>query len=67
MAKDYLRIALHPDDPRYEAKETGALTTARIFNLVYAELSKARHNLSPKADLPTPGLLSLTTGANRWR
>ena len=55
FAKDYLRVAMHPDDPRYEAREPARVTPERVFKLVYGELiEELRHNLSPKADLPTP-------------
>ena len=53
--KDYLRTAIHPDDLRYEARQPARVVADRLFNLVYGEIiEELRHNLSPKADLPTP-------------
>ncbi|MHB8520127.1 MAG: alpha/beta hydrolase, partial [Limisphaerales bacterium] len=55
LSKDYERIALHPDDQRYEAQEPARITPDRIFNLIYGELiAELRHNLSAQADQPTP-------------
>jgi pimeloyl-ACP methyl ester carboxylesterase len=55
LSKDYQRIALHPDDQRYEAQEPARITPDRAFNLVYGELiEELRHNLSSQADQPTP-------------
>ncbi len=52
--KDYERISLHPDDLRYEALEPSHIFPGRIFE-IYNDLIKAlRHELSVKADKPTP-------------
>ena len=55
--KDFERIALHPDDLRYEAQEPAHIVTGRAFP-VYNDLVHAlRHELSPRADAPTPVFL----------
>jgi len=53
--KSWDRVALHPDDLRYERDEPARVTEGGMFELMYAELAKElRHDLSPKADQPTP-------------
>lgn len=52
--KEYEKISLHPDDLRYEAIEPARVFPGRIFE-IYNDLIKAlRHELSPRADRPTP-------------
>lgn len=52
--KEYERIALHPDDLRYEAVEPARVRAGQLFPL-YDDLIRAlRHELSPRADKPTP-------------
>ncbi|HEX7063295.1 MAG TPA: hypothetical protein VF200_15085 [Woeseiaceae bacterium] len=52
--KEYERVALHPDDLRFEAIEPARVTAGRVFP-IYEDLIKAlRHELSPQADQPTP-------------
>lgn len=52
--KEYERVALHPDDLRYEALEPARVVAGRVFP-IYEDLIKAlRHELSPQADQPTP-------------
>ncbi|MGH8221402.1 MAG: esterase/lipase family protein [Woeseiaceae bacterium] len=52
--KEYERIALHPGDLRYEAIEPALVRTGQPFP-VYNELIRAlRHELSLRADQPTP-------------
>lgn len=52
--KEHERIALHPDDLRFEAIEPARVTPGRVFP-IYEDLIKAlRHELSPQADQPTP-------------
>jgi pimeloyl-ACP methyl ester carboxylesterase len=52
--KEYERIALHPDDLRYEAEEPARVRAAQLFP-VYDDLIRAlRHELTPRADRPTP-------------
>lgn len=55
--KDFERIALHPDDLRYEAREPAHVRPGRAFP-IYNDLVQAlRHELSPRADQPTPVFL----------
>ena len=52
--KQYDRVALHPDDMRYEAVEPAHVVAGQLFP-IYNDLIKAlRHELSPRADQPTP-------------
>jgi pimeloyl-ACP methyl ester carboxylesterase len=54
LNKEYERIALHPDDLRYEAIEPAHVLPGRAFS-IYNDLIKAlRHELSFHADKPTP-------------
>lgn len=53
--REYERIALHPDDPRYEALEPARVLPRTLFGLVYEDLLLAlRHDLSRRVDRPTP-------------
>jgi pimeloyl-ACP methyl ester carboxylesterase len=55
LNKDYTRIALHPDDVRYEAREPARVSPFNPFGLVYGDLVESlRHELTAKADRPTP-------------
>jgi pimeloyl-ACP methyl ester carboxylesterase len=55
MNKDYERIALHPDNVRYEALEPGRISADHIFEIAYKELiSELRYNLREKEDKPVP-------------
>lgn len=52
--REYARVALHPDDLRYDAIEPAQVVAGRVFP-VYDDLVKAlRHELSQQADQPTP-------------
>lgn len=52
--KEYERVALHPDDMRYEAIEPAHVVSGQLFP-IYNDLIRAlRHELSPRADKPTP-------------
>ena len=52
--KAHDRIALHPDDLRYEAIEPAHVVAGQVFP-VYRDLIHAlRHELSARADRPTP-------------
>jgi pimeloyl-ACP methyl ester carboxylesterase len=52
--KEHDRVALHPDDLRYEAIEPAHVVSGRVFP-IYNDLIRAlRHELSPRADKPTP-------------
>jgi pimeloyl-ACP methyl ester carboxylesterase len=51
----YTRVALHPDNVRYEALEPARVLPANPFGRVYGDLLEAlRHDLTAKADEPTP-------------
>ena len=55
LKKEYARIALHPDDVRYEAREPARVTALNPFGIVYGDLIESlRHELTIKADEPTP-------------
>jgi pimeloyl-ACP methyl ester carboxylesterase len=52
---DYERAALHPDDPRYEARLPALIRPGQLYEVAYKELiEELRHNLSPAADQPVP-------------
>ncbi|MDH3440884.1 MAG: alpha/beta hydrolase, partial [Gammaproteobacteria bacterium] len=52
--KEYDRVALHPDDLRYEAIEPAHVVAGQLFP-IYSDLIRAmRHELSVRADQPTP-------------
>jgi pimeloyl-ACP methyl ester carboxylesterase len=54
IKRNYERITLHPDDLRYEAIEPAHVFAGRAFS-IYDDLIKAlRHELSARADRPTP-------------
>jgi pimeloyl-ACP methyl ester carboxylesterase len=55
LHKEFSRIALHPDDLRYEAIEPARVLPRNPYDIVYGDLVAAlRHDLSKKADRPTP-------------
>ncbi len=55
LTKDYSRVALHPDDLRYEALEPSRMLSSQIYEVAYKELiQELRHNLRTKEDLPVP-------------
>lgn len=52
---DFKRLALHPDDRRYERIEPARVAPGPLFELIYEQfLSSLRHELSPAEDRPTP-------------
>lgn len=52
--KEYDRVALHPDDLRFEAIEPAHVVAGQVFP-IYSDLIRAlRHELSIRADQPTP-------------
>jgi len=52
---NYVRVALHPDDPRYEAVEPARVRADSIFELPYKEIiQELRYNLCPSEDQPVP-------------
>ena len=49
------RLALHPDNLRFEASGPAVVRPGQLFEIAYNELiSELRHNLSPNADQPVP-------------
>ena len=55
LRKDYERIALHPDDLRYEVKEPARVVAGQIFKIAYGEMiEELRHNLRTQEDQPVP-------------
>ena len=53
--KKWDRVALHPDNLRYERDEPARVTPDQLFGVAYGELiEELRFNLSPKADKLTP-------------
>jgi len=55
LKKDFERIALHPDNIRYEAREPSRIAPDHIFEVAYKELiEELRFNLREKEDLPVP-------------
>ena len=55
LKKDYERVALHPDNLRYEAQEPARVARGQVFEVAYKELlDELRHNLATKADLAVP-------------
>lgn len=55
LNKEYDRIALHPDNVRYEAREPARVTADHIFELAYKELlNELRYNLREREDRPVP-------------
>ena len=53
LNKEYVRIALHPDDVRYEAREPARVTALNPFGIVYGDLIESlRHELTARADEP---------------
>lgn len=55
LNKSFDRIALHPDNLKYEREEPARVTVDSVFSLVYRELiSELRNDLSPRREEPTP-------------
>ena len=58
LTKDYDRLAMHPDDVRYEAREPALVRAVQPFGVVYEDLVDAlRYDLTARADRPTPVFL----------
>jgi pimeloyl-ACP methyl ester carboxylesterase len=58
LRKDYLRVALHPDDLRYEQIEPSLVRADEVFSIPYDEFVKElRHDLTEKRDRPRPVFL----------
>jgi pimeloyl-ACP methyl ester carboxylesterase len=55
LKKSYQRIALHPDDTRYELVEPSRVVPDALFGIPYEELVlELRHNLRDHEDEPVP-------------
>jgi hypothetical protein len=55
LERKYERIALHPNDLRYEAVEPARLRPVQIFEVAYRELiEELRYNLRSREDEPVP-------------
>jgi len=55
LKKKYDRVAMHPNDLRYEAIEPARLQPGQIFEIAYEEIvEELRYNLSPREDEPVP-------------
>jgi pimeloyl-ACP methyl ester carboxylesterase len=55
LTNDYVRVALHPDNLRYEAAEPARVTPGQIYEVAYKELvEELRYNLTLKSDEPVP-------------
>ena len=52
--KQYERVALHPDDLRYEAVEPAHVVAGQVFPVYNDLIGALRYELSPRADQPTP-------------
>lgn len=55
LSDDYERIALHPDNPRYERIEPARVQEDRVVSLIYREfILELRHSLSKDPSQPVP-------------
>ena len=55
LTKDYERIALHPNDLRYEVLEPARVRPGQIYEVAYREMvAELRYNLRQKEDEPVP-------------
>jgi pimeloyl-ACP methyl ester carboxylesterase len=55
LNKEYGRVALHPDNVRFEAAEPARIAPDYIFEVAYKELvNELRHNLCEQEDKPVP-------------
>lgn len=53
--KKYERAALHPDDPRYEAREPAWVVSDQLYEIVYEEvIEELRSELTDRPDSPVP-------------
>lgn len=53
--KDYERVALHPNNLRYEAIQPSRITPDQVYQVAYKELiEELRYNLREKEDKPVP-------------
>ncbi len=55
LKKDYDRIALHPNDLRYEAIQPARVRSGKVFEIAYKEIiEELRYNLANSEDQPVP-------------
>lgn len=55
LQHNYTRLALHPDNPRFEAQQPARVQPNGIFEVAYKELiHELRHNLCAREDQPVP-------------
>ncbi len=55
LRRRFERVALHPEDLRYERQEPARVVRGELFDIPYSELiADLRHDLSPAEDRPTP-------------
>jgi hypothetical protein len=55
LEHNYARVALHPDDPRFEAVEPARVRPDSLFEVPYKEIiQELRYNLCPNEDQPVP-------------
>ena len=53
--KRFERVALHPDNPRYEAQEPARVFPDQLYEIAYGELiEELRYNLTPNEETPVP-------------
>ena len=53
--KRFERVALHPDNPRYEAQEPARVLPDQLYEIAYRELiEELRYNLTPHEETPVP-------------
>lgn len=54
LNKDYHRVSMHPDNLKYEAIEPARVYAGRLFSIYNDLIEALRHDLSARADEPTP-------------
>ena len=55
FSKKYRRVALHPNNLKYEAKEPARLRPGQLYEIAYEEIiEELRYNLSKTEDEPVP-------------
>src|SRR5512138_2086642 len=55
LEHNFARVALHPDDPRFEAVEPARIRADSVFEIPYKEIiQELRYNLCPSEEQPIP-------------
>ncbi|HSF94820.1 MAG TPA: alpha/beta hydrolase, partial [Thermohalobaculum sp.] len=55
LKQDFGRAQMHPDDPRYEAKQPATVRPDQLYEIAYESLiEEMRHDLSKDPDQPVP-------------